>query len=123
MAIGECKQQKDPFRFTTEHFFQLVRAHLTPPAVSVVPAERTNSDFRLVEALAQTMHAVFPNVYIIDTARFENSVIIGTNARTSLDNFQVNTRAVRNPLAKEVAAERFQSGKRGEEKISKVYFT
>jgi predicted membrane-bound spermidine synthase len=123
IAIDAYQQPYVPFQLTTEQFFQLVRAHLTPTGVAVINAGRTNSDFRLVEALAQTMHAVFPNVYIIDTARFENSVIIGTNARTSLDNFQVNTRAVRNPLVQEVAAESIQFGNMREEKISKVYFT
>jgi predicted membrane-bound spermidine synthase len=79
IAIDAYQQPYVPFQLTTREFFQTVRSHLTPRGVVVINAGRTNRDFRLVEALAQTMHAVFPTVYIIDTARFENSIIIGTN--------------------------------------------
>jgi hypothetical protein len=69
------------------------------------------------------MHAVFPNVYIIDTSRFGNSIIIGTNAQTSLSNFVTNTLTLTNPLLNAVATSSIQVGNLREEKNSKVYFT
>ncbi len=82
IGIDAYQQPYVPFQLTTLEFFQEVRAHLTPTGVAVINAGRTSKDFRLVEALAQTMHGVFSNVYIIDTERFTNSIIIGTNAPT-----------------------------------------
>jgi predicted membrane-bound spermidine synthase len=68
-----------PFHLTTVEFFQEVRARLNPQGVAVVNAGRPASgDDRLVNALASTMLAVFPEVYLIDT-RFANAILIGVN--------------------------------------------
>lgn len=68
-----------PFHLTTVEFFREVKAKLTPHGVAVVNAGRPASgDDRLVNALASTMIAVFPQVYIIDT-RFSNAILIGVN--------------------------------------------
>ncbi|PDW02629.1 spermidine synthase [Candidatus Viridilinea mediisalina] len=68
-----------PFHLTTVEFFQQVRERLTPRGVAVVNAGRPASgDDRLVNALASTMLAVFPEVYIIDT-RFSNAILVGVN--------------------------------------------
>lgn len=68
-----------PFHLTTVEFFREVKAKLTPRGVAVVNAGRPASgDDRLVNALASTMIAVFPQVYIIDT-RFGNAILIGVN--------------------------------------------
>lgn len=123
IGIDAYQQPYVPFQLTTKEFFQTVRAHLTPTGVTVINAGRTSNDFRLVEALAQTMRAVFPSVYIIDTARFSNSIIVATNAPTSLRNFQINTASLTNPLLQAVAQSSLQTGNLREEKTSKVYFT
>src|SRR5713101_1706858 len=98
IAIDAYQQPYIPFQLTTKEFFQTVRDHLTPTGVTVINAGRTGSDFRLVKALAQTMHSVFPNVYIIDTERFTNSLIIGTNAPTFFSNVTATTENLFNPL-------------------------
>src|SRR6266851_2457149 len=123
VGIDSYQQPYVPFQLTTKEFFQEVRNHLTPTGVTVINAGRTNSDFRLVEALAQTMHSVYPNVYIIDTARFTNSMVIGTNSPTSLDNFMINSASLTNPLLKSVAQESIVSGNIREEHSRTVYFT
>jgi spermidine synthase len=123
VAIDAYQQPYVPFQFTTKEFFQEVRNHLTPTGVMVINAGRTNTDFRLVEALAQTMHSVFPNVYIIDTARFANSMIIATNSPTSLNNFMINASNLTNPLLQSVARESIASGNIREEHSRTVYFT
>ncbi|MDQ2902144.1 MAG: fused MFS/spermidine synthase [Chloroflexota bacterium] len=123
IGIDAYQQPYVPFQLTTSEFFSEVRAHLTPTGVAVVNAGRTNKDFRLVEALAQTMHSVFHNVYIIDTARFTNSVIIGTNAPSALSNFQLNTAGLQNPLLRSIAQESILLGNIREEQGRTVYFT
>src|SRR5207253_4918754 len=110
IGIDAYQQPYVPFQLATVEFFREVRAHLTPTGVAVINAGRTCCDFRLVEALAQTMRAAFSNVYIIDTGRFENSLVIGTNASTSLGNFFTNTAKLTNPLLKSVASASIASG-------------
>lgn len=123
IGIDAYQQPYVPFQLTTREFFQEVRAHLTPTGVAVINAGRTGKDFRLVEALAQTMHAVFPNVYIIDTEHFENSIIIATNAPTSLSNFQANTSSLTNSLLQSVATSTLNVGNLREEQKNTVFFT
>jgi spermidine synthase len=123
VAIDAYQQPYVPFQLTTQEFFQEVRNHLTPTGVAVINAGRTSSDFRLVNALAETMHSVFSNVYIIDTARFTNSMVIGTNSPTSLNNFMINTGNLTNPLLQNVARESILYGNIREEHSRTVYFT
>jgi len=123
IGIDAYQQPYVPFQLTTSEFFQEVRSHLTPTGVAVINAGRTCCDFRLVEALAQTMRSVFPNVYIIDTQRFENSLVIGTNAPTSLSNFYSNTARLSNPSLKSIADASIAYGHIREEKTTSVYFT
>ncbi len=123
MGIDAYQQPYVPFQLATVEFFREVRSHLTPQGVAVVNAGRTQKDFRLVTALAQTMRATFSNVYIIDTARFDNSLIIGTNAPTSLSNFQINTAKLTNPFLKQVARTSIVLGNIREEKTASVHFS
>ena len=123
IGIDAYQQPYVPFQLTTSEFFGEVRNHLTPTGVAVINAGRTNKDFRLVEALAQTMHSVFSNVYIIDTARFANSMIIGTNAPTRLSNFALNVSALTNPLLRSVAQQSLLYGNIREEQRRHVYFS
>jgi len=123
IGIDAYQQPYVPFQLTTLEFFREVRAHLTPHGVAVINAGRTCCDFRLVEALAQTMRAAFSNVYIIDTQRFDNSLVIGTNAPTSLNNFYINAGAITNPLLRTVAYASMNYGNIREEKTTNVYFT
>jgi spermidine synthase len=123
IGVDTYQQPYVPFQFTTQEFFQTVRDHLTPTGVVALNAGRTSNDYRLVEALALTMHSVFPNVYIIDTERFTNSLVIGTNAPTSLANFQINANHLTNPLLRSVAQASIIYGNIREEHSRTVYFT
>ncbi len=123
IGIDAYQQPYVPFQLTTLEFFREVRSHLNPQGVAVINAGRTCCDFRLVEALAQTMRAAFSNVYIIDTQRFENSLVIGTNSPTSLANFAINTGNLTNPALQSIAAASMAYGHIREEKTTNVFFT
>lgn len=123
IGIDAYQQPYVPFQLTTVEFFKEVRAHLSPTGVTVINAGRTSKDFRLVEALAQTMRGAFSNVYIIDTARFTNSLIIATNAPTSLDNFRINSANLTNPLLQNVAQASLNYGNIREEHTTNIHFT
>lgn len=90
IGVDAYRQPYIPFQLTTKEFFQQVRDHLTTNGVAVVNAGRTETDYRLVDVIATTMRAVFPNVYIIDVGRYTNSIVIGTNQPTDIQNFQAN---------------------------------
>jgi spermidine synthase len=123
IGIDAYQQPYVPFQLTTKEFFQEVRDHLTPTGVAVINAGRTGTDFRLVEALAQTMHAVFPGVYIMDTPLYDNSVIVATNMPTALQNLAINALSSHNQLVREVAINALQVGNLRAEMQRKVYFT
>lgn len=124
IGIDAYQQPYVPFQLTTSEFFHEVRTHLTPTGVAVINAGRTTTDFRLVNALAETMKAVFPNVYIIDSMRFTNSLVIGTNASTHLSNFINNVMGLQsNALLYTVARNSLDSGNIREESHAEIHFT
>ena len=95
IAMDAYQQPYIPFQLTTKEFFQLVRNHLTPHGVMAINAGRTGTDYRLVNALASTIHSVYKNVYVIDAIRDTNSMIIATNDDTTqLGNFTLNAQAL-----------------------------
>ncbi len=123
IGMDAYQQPYVPFQLTTSEFFSEVKSHLTPNGVAVVNAGRTSHDFRLVNALSQTMRSVFSNVYIIDTERFANSIIVGTNARTSLDNFGANADIMTNGSLLSVMSSSITYGNIREEHTAHAVFT
>ena len=90
IGIDAYRQPYIPFQLTSREFFQEVADHLNPGGVAVVNAGRTATDFRLVEAIASTMRAVYDDVYVIDVERYANSIVVGTNSPSSIARFAVN---------------------------------
>jgi len=97
-----------PPHLTTKEFFQEALAHLTEDGVVAINVGRTETDFSLVDALAGTMAAVFPNVYVIDLPMsgggLSNSLVVATRQPTSLDNFAANAQLLQQPQLKVVAS-------------------
>ncbi len=69
---------------------------------------RTHTDYSLVDAIAATMQAVFPSVYIVDVpdegSLLGNSLVIATNQPTTLADLQANLPAFKAGLLGQVAA-------------------
>ena len=80
IGVDAYRQPYIPFQLTSREFFQEVSDHLSPDGVAVVNAGRTATDYRLVDALAATMRAVFPYVMAIDVAQYNNTILVGSNA-------------------------------------------
>jgi spermidine synthase len=85
IGVDAYRQPYIPFQLTSREFFQDVSAHLRPGGVAVVNAGRTQTDYRLVAALAATMRDVFPYVTAIDVDRYTNTILIGSHAPLSAD--------------------------------------
>jgi spermidine synthase len=93
IGVDAYKQPYIPFQLTTQEFFQEVDARLTPEGVAVMNVGRTETDFRLVDAIASTMKSVFANVFIIDLEHSDNSMVIGTKSPTTLETFAASVAA------------------------------
>lgn len=90
IAIDAYHQPYIPFQLTTTEFFTDVADHLEPGGVAVVNAGRTETDFRLVDAISATMSRVFDHVFLIDADRFTNTIVFGMNDAASTDAFVAN---------------------------------
>lgn len=99
IAVDAYHQPYIPFQLTTKEFFQEASAHLTSNGTFVVNAGRSTTDYRLVDVISQTMRAVFPNVYLIDTPAFTNTMVVGTKQPTSIGNLAANLNTVRQSQA------------------------
>ena len=90
IGVDAYRQPYIPFQLTTREFFQEAYDHLNDRGVMVLNAGRYGADYRLVHAIATTMKAVFPNVYIVDVAGFSNSMVIATRQPSDLADYAAN---------------------------------
>jgi predicted membrane-bound spermidine synthase len=97
-----------PFHLTSVEFFTQVRDHLSDEGVVIVNAARTAKDYSLVNALASTMKAIYPSVYVFDALDYGsdlgNSLVVGTMQPTRADHLAANAALMQNPWLQDVAA-------------------
>ena len=105
IIVDAYRQPYIPFHLTTREFFGLAREHLNPGGVVMVNAGRTTSDFRLVDVLAATMSQVFETVFILDVPGISNSLVIGTDEITTLDQVYARLETISNEWLSLVAAQ------------------
>ncbi len=111
IVMDAYRQPYIPFHLTTREFFQLVHDHLRPDGVAVVNAGRTATDYRLVEAVASTMRAVFPSVYLVDVPAFSNTIVFGSMKPVTVEDIQHNLALPTEPLVRQVADSTLTEGK------------
>src|SRR5207237_8988013 len=97
IVMDAYQQPYIPFHLTTEEFFALAKRHLAPGGVVVLNAGRTQSDYRLVDATASTMGAVFRNIFLVDVPQFTNTIVYATSERTSVDDVEHSLGLARAP--------------------------
>ncbi len=107
VAIDAYRPPYIPFHLTTREFFQQVREHLTEEGVVAINVGRTRTDWSMVNVLASTLLAEFPNVYTIDLAEpgddLVNVLVVATVQPTSLQNLEQNARLLTDPILRQVA--------------------
>lgn len=111
IVLDAYRQPYIPFHLTTREFFKQVKAHLTPGGVIAVNVGRTSTDYRLVDALASTMAAVFPSVLLLDDPNYSNTVVYASTEKVSVDDATHNLHLVSAPLAVDAAASALDQGK------------
>ena len=87
IGVDAYRQPYIPFQLTSREFFAEVAAHLNPTGVAVINVGRTDTDYRLVDAIASTMSAVYPTVFAIDVERYDNTIVVGTKTPTDVGQF------------------------------------
>lgn len=124
IGVDAYRQPYIPFQLTTKEFFGEVTDRLSPDGVAIVNAGRTDTDYRLVDALASTMKAVFPNVYLIEVERFDNTIIVGTKAPTELATFAASVASLPpGSILHEVGSASLTTGDLREQTTSETVFT
>jgi predicted membrane-bound spermidine synthase len=107
IAIDAYRPPYIPFHLTTQEFFREVRDHLTDNGVVAINVGRTRTDWSLVEVLASTLKAEFPNVYLIDLAAqgydLINVLVVATNQPTRLENLAANAELTSDPILKRLS--------------------
>ena len=111
ILVDAYRQPYIPFYLTTREFFESARRHLNPGGVLAVNAGRTETDYRLVDALSGTLTSVFPDVFIVDArGRFNNSVIFATSSGTSLGEVRDRLNAETDPKLQPIIADALSGG-------------
>jgi spermidine synthase len=107
IAIDAYRPPYIPFHLTTREFFGECKEHLTEKGVVAINVGRTRADWSLVEVLASTLKAEFPNVYTVDLAApgydLINVLVVATRQPTRLENLAANTELMENPILLQVA--------------------
>jgi spermidine synthase len=88
VALDAYRQPYIPFHLATKEFFELVADHLDDHGVVVVNVGRSETDFRLVDALSSTLAAVFRSVWLVDVQGYDNTMVIASNDEVTLDDIQ-----------------------------------
>jgi spermidine synthase len=111
VVLDAYRQPYIPFHLTTKEFFQQVKAHLNPGGSIAVNVGRTTTDYRLVDALASTMAAVFPTVLLLDDPNYTNTVVYGSTETVTVADVTHNLQLMSSPLAVDAARSALQEGR------------
>jgi len=111
IVMDAYRQPYIPFHLTTREFFSEVHDHLRPGGVAVVNAGRTATDYRLVDAIASTMAAVYTNVFLVDVPAFNNTLVYGTTEPVTTEDVLHNLALVHEPVAETVARSVINEGR------------
>ncbi|MFI5284179.1 MAG: spermidine synthase [Candidatus Dormibacterales bacterium] len=111
IALDAYRQPYIPFHLTTREFFSEVRDHLNPGGAVVVNAGRTATDYRLVDAIASTMAAVYPSVFLVDVPDFANTEIYASTQRITVADVEHNLGLVQEPVGLQIATSTLNDGK------------
>ena len=98
VAVDAYRLPYIPWHLTTVEFFAEVRAHLTAEGVVAINVGHTpgtgdnnaGGDWRLVEAMANTMRQVYPSVYVIEVPDSFNAIVVATVQTTTAQNLADN---------------------------------
>ena len=98
ITIDAYRQPYIPFELTTVEFFRLVQERLSPQGVVSINVARTSRDLRLVKALAATMRAVFPSIFVMDIHHLRNAHVVASQQKVELGDVRSNMNRALHPM-------------------------
>lgn len=110
VGVDAYRQPYIPFQLTSKEFFSEVADHLTPEGVVVINVGRADTDYRLVDAIASTMAAVYPHVFAVDVERYDNTILVGTMRPAGIGDFVANAAALPEGVLRTVAERSLATG-------------
>ena len=84
IAVDAYRPPYIPFHLTTREFFALARERLRGNGVLAINVGSAGADRALAEDIADTLHTVFPSVYLLDGPEDYNVAIFATAQPTEL---------------------------------------
>jgi len=110
IAVDAYRLPYIPWHLTTVEFFTDVRDHLREDgvvAINVGHAPGTegaaNGDWRLVDAMVNTMRRVYPSVHVIAIPGSFNAIVVATMQETVPDNLTANLSELEDPRLQQLA--------------------
>ena len=92
IAIDAYRPPYIPWHLTTMEFFAEAKARLTADGVVMINVGRTDTDRRLVDALAHTLSFVYPSIHAMDVPHSFNTILAATVQATEADSLLENMR-------------------------------
>jgi spermidine synthase len=124
VAVDAYRLPYIPWHLTTVEFFAEVKAHLTDEGVVAINVGHTpgiGGDWRLVEAMVNTMRQVYPSIYVIEVPDSFNAIVVATVQATTAQNLADNL-SILNDTRLETVAKRALGNLR-EPRASALVFT
>ena len=90
VAIDAYRPPYIPWHLTTVEFFGEVKSRLAEDGVVAINVGRTDTDRRLVDALAETLTRVYPTVHALDVPQSFNTILVATVQPTHPSNLRQN---------------------------------
>lgn len=90
ITIDAYKVPYIPWHLTTREFFQEVKARLSSDGVVAINVGRAPQDRTLIDAMSNTLLAVFPTVHAIDVPGTLNTILVATAQPTLGDHLDQN---------------------------------
>jgi spermidine synthase len=111
IAVDAYRLPYIPWHMTTVEFFQAIRAHLEDDGVVAInvghtPGQRTGTgDWRLVDAMVNTMRQVYPTVHVIAVPGSFNAIVVATVQPTKPENLGANLAELHDPRLRTLTAQ------------------
>jgi predicted membrane-bound spermidine synthase len=105
IAIDAYRLPYIPWHLTTVEFFQQVRDHLREDGVVAINVGHTQDDWRMVDAMVNTMARVYPSIHVINVPSSLNAIVVATVRPTDPGNLLANRPLLDDPRLRTLTAE------------------
>ncbi len=103
IIVDAYRQPYVPFHLATVEYYKELGQHLTERGVIAINAARTPNDARLVNALAATMHQIFPTILLMDYPNDTNTIVLASPQNISVADFRARLSALNDFELQEIA--------------------